>query len=138
MHRLAAIWELPTDLELWLILAYVASVLIGARVVEAIAKAHFARARRAGHEGFDYVESHDLYYCVGGATLKLHQIHDAERLAVYRAPAFQCAICQHKQRCVPDAESREIHHSLATWAETDVGRFHQLISVLMFLVAGVL
>ena len=35
----------PVDIELWIILFYVAAVLAGARVVEAVARAHFARAQ---------------------------------------------------------------------------------------------
>lgn len=138
MNFVDAMWRPPVELELWLILFYVVGVLAGARVVEAIAKAHFSRARAMGQPGFQFIESHDHYYCVGGATLKLHQIHETERLAIYRAPAFHCSLCEHKQKCTPNAESRDVHRSLATWAETDVGRFHQAVSILLFSVGGVL
>jgi hypothetical protein len=138
MNAFESLWRLPVDIELWLILAYVAGVLIGARVIEALAKAHFARARRYAQHGFEYVEPRDHYQCLGGATLTLDTVHQAERLAIYRAPVEHCGGCHLKPQCAPEEESRRIYRSLATWTETDVGRFHQYVSLLMFLVAGVL
>jgi hypothetical protein len=138
MNAAQAVWRLPADLELWLILAYVAGVLIGARIIEALAKSHFARARRQAEYGFEYVEPRDHYQCLGGATLTLDTIHAAEKMAIYRAPVEHCGGCHLKERCTPQEESRRIYRSLATWAETDVGRFHQSVSALLFVVAGVL
>jgi len=138
MQALSALWRLPVDVELWLILAYVFGVLIGARLIEALAKAHFARARRHAEHGFEYVEPRDHYRCLGGATLTLDSIHDAERMAIYRAPVEHCGGCQLKPQCAPREASRRVYRSLATWAESDVGRFHQGLSILMFVVAFVL
>jgi hypothetical protein len=138
MQALSVLWRLPVDLELWLMLAYVFGVLIGARLIEALAKAHFARARRYAEHGFEYIEPRDHYQCLGGATLTLHTIHEAERMAIYRAPVEHCGGCRLKPQCAPREASRRIYRSLATWAESDVGRFHQYVSVLMFVVAFVL
>jgi hypothetical protein len=138
MNAIEALWRLPTDIELWLILSYVAGVLIGARIVEAVAKAHFARARRCAEHGFEYIEPRDHYQCLGGATLTLDTIQDAERMAIYRAPVEHCGGCRLKPTCAPKESSRKIYRSLATWAETDVGRFHHYFSALMFTIAGVL
>ena len=33
--------------------------------------------------------------------------------------------------CTPHDEGRHIHRPLAAWTETDVGRFHQWLSLLM-------
>jgi hypothetical protein len=138
MHALSALWRLPVDVELWLILSYVFGVLIGARLIEAVAKAHFARARRHTEHGFEYIEPRDHYQCLGGATLTLETIHASERMAIYRAPVEHCGGCRLKPQCAPRDASRRIYRSLATWAESDVGRFHQVLSVLMFVVAFVL
>jgi len=132
------LWQLPQDVELGLVLAYVAAVSIGARLIEALAKAHFTRASRIAQHGFEYIEPHDHYHCAGGATLRLDAIHETERMAIYRAPVEHCGGCRLKPRCAPGQESRRIYRSLATWAETDVGRFHQFVSVIMFFVACVL
>jgi hypothetical protein len=138
MNALQALWRMPVDVELWLILAYVAGVLIGARVIETLAKAHYARGRRYAEQGFEYVAPRDQYHCLGGATLTLDTIHESERLAIYRAPVEHCGGCRLKPNCAPFEESRRIYRSLATWAETDVGRFHQYVSVLLFAAGGVL
>lgn len=138
MNAVQALWQLPHDLELWLILAYVAGVLIGARVIEALAKSHFSRSRLYAEHGFEYNEPNDHYHCLGGATLRLESIHEAERMAIYRAPVEHCGGCHLKPRCTPSEGSRRVYRSLAVWAETDVGRFHQYFSVVLFVVACVL
>jgi hypothetical protein len=61
----------------------------------------------------------------------LHVINAEERVAVYRAPASTCAACPSKAACTPHDEGRHIYRPLAEWTETDVGRFHQWLSVVM-------
>jgi hypothetical protein len=132
------LWQLPHDTELVLVIVYIAGVLIGARLIEAMAKAHFTRVNRIAEQGFEYIELHGHYHCRGGATLRLDAIHDAGRMAIYRAPVEHCGGCRLKPSCAPGEDSRRIYRSLATWAETDVGRFHQFVSIVMFSVACVL
>jgi hypothetical protein len=122
----------PTDIELWIVLSYVAAVLAGARIVEALAQAHFNRALRYGQHGFEYVEAHDVYRCPQGEYLSIHSVDPDGRFAVYRAPPASCRDCRFKARCVPSDEGRLIFRSLAAWAETNVGLFHRRISVVMF------
>jgi len=121
----------PVDIELWIILFYVAAVLVGARIVEALARAHFARALRYGEQGFEYLEAHDVYRCPEGEHLSLHSVQH-NQFAVYRAPSASCRQCRLKARCTPLGEGRLIFRSLAAWAETNVGLFHRRISVIMF------
>jgi hypothetical protein len=137
MDTVALLLSLPRDLEAWLIVGYVAVVLAGARVCEALARLHFGRARRYAERGFEYDEADDHYRCPQGERLSLHVIEPVARLAVYRAPASRCNACPSKASCTPHEEGRHIYRPLAEWAETDVGRFHRGLSVLMFL-AGVL
>src|SRR5262249_9200802 len=73
----------------------------------------------------------DHYHCPQGERLALHLIDQKERVAVYRAPASACAGCPAKARCTPHDEGRHIYRPLAAWAETDVGRFHQWLALLM-------
>ena len=63
-------WSPPLDLELWIVLFYVAALLIGANIVEAVARMHFARAQRCGERGFEYVEARDACRCPDGNFLK--------------------------------------------------------------------
>ncbi len=119
----------PVDIELWIILFYVAAVLAGARIVEAVARGHFARAQSYGEQGFEYVAAHDAYRCPQGEYLVLHNVQHDSRLAVYRAPPASCRQCRLKSRCAPFSEGRLVFRSLAAWAETNVGVFHRRISV---------
>src|SRR5262252_6493501 len=98
--------------------------------MERLARAHFERARRYGEGGFRYDADADHYHCPQGERLALHLIDRRERVAVYRAPASACAGCPKKACCTPHDEGRHIYRPLAAWTETDVGRFHQWLSLL--------
>jgi hypothetical protein len=123
--------SLPADLEVYLLLGYAIAVLTGARLMERLARVHFERARRYGDHSFHYDADADHYHCPQGERLALHLIDRQERVAVYRAPASACAGCPDKARCTPHDEGRHIYRPLAAWTETDVGRFHQWLSLLM-------
>jgi hypothetical protein len=131
MNDLELLTGPPADLEVWLLLVYAGVVLAGARLTEAVALAHFAAARRYAEHGFHYDEDADHYHCPQGERLSRHVIDPDERVAVYRAPAASCAGCPNKSACTPHDEGRHIYRPLAAWAETDVGRFHQWLSLLM-------
>lgn len=135
MSKVFALLGLPVDPELWIVLAYVAALVAGAYVVERLAKMHFERARRHGEQGFEYIEDEDHYRCAGGERLLLHTVDEPSRLAVYRAPAVRCNGCPMKSGCTSHDDGRMIFRSLATWAQSDVGWFHQRISAVM-LAAG--
>src|SRR6516164_2007959 len=126
-----ALLSLPADLEVSLLLGYAIVVLAGARLMERLARAHFERARRYAEDGFHFDADAGHYHCPQGERLALHLIDRQERVAVYRAPASACATCPEKARCTPHDEGRHIYRPLAAWAETDVGRFHQWLSLLM-------
>jgi hypothetical protein len=131
MNVTDALLSLPADLEVSLLLGYAIAVLVGARLMERLARVHFERARRYGEDGFHYDADADHYHCPQGERLALHLIDQQERVAVYRAPAWACAGCPEKARCTPHDEGRHIYRPLAAWTETDVGRFHQWVSLLM-------
>jgi hypothetical protein len=125
-----ALFSLPADLEVILLLGYAMTVLLGARLLERLARVHFERARRYGEDGFHYDADADHYHCPQGERLALHLIDQQEKVAVYRAPASTCAACTDKARCTPHDGGRHIYRPLAAWTETDVGRFHQWLSLL--------
>jgi hypothetical protein len=131
MNAVEMLFSPPAALEMWLLLGYAIVVLAGARLTEALAQMHFRRARRSAEDGFHYDTDADQYHCPHGERLSLHLIDSDERVAVYRAPASTCAGCPSKAACTPHDEGRHIYRPLAEWAETDVGRFHQWLSLLM-------
>ena len=131
MNELDMLTRPPADLEVWLLLGYSVVVLAGARLTEALAQTHFRRAKRFAEHGFRYDADADHYHCPHGERLSLHVIDSEERVAVYRAPTSTCSECPSKAVCTPHEEGRHIYRPLAEWAETDVGRFHQWLSLFM-------
>lgn len=131
MDTVFLLLSLPAELEVWLILGYVAVVLAGARLSEVLARLHFERARRFAESGFEYDADADHYHCPEGERLTLHLVEEQSRLAVYRAPASRCNGCPRKASCTPHEEGRHLYRPLAAWAETDIGRFHRRLSLLM-------
>ena len=131
MKPLELLTSPPADLEVWLLLGYATAVLAAARLSEALARIHHRRARRLAEQGFHYDADGDHYHCPHGERLPLHLVNSDEQVAVYRAPATVCARCPSKAVCTPHDEGRHIYRPLAEWAETDVGRFHQWLSVFM-------
>lgn len=138
MEEMLRFLFVPVELEGWLIVVYVAVVLVGARVVEILARNHFERASRHGEHGFEYVDDEDHYLCPEGERLSLHLCDEPKRLAIYRAPAHRCNDCALKGSCTPHDEGRHLYRSLAMWIETDVGRFHRRLSLLMFAAGAIL
>lgn len=131
MDPVSLLLSVPVELELWLILGYVVVVLAGARLAEVLAQVHFERARRYAEHGFEYDADADHYHCPQGERLALHVVEPESRLAVYRAPASSCNGCPLKASCTPHDEGRHLYRPLAAWAETDIGRFHRRLSLLM-------
>jgi hypothetical protein len=128
-------WGLALDLGLALLLAYVVILWVGGWALEFLARAHFRRARRYAHSGFTYNTELDRYECPQGSLLTLHALDDRNRLAIYKAPASSCNKCALKAFCTPHDEGRRVYRSLAEFHETDVGRFHRLMSLIILAVA---
>src|SRR5262249_50908041 len=108
---------------------------VGGWALEFLARAHFHRARRYAHTMFSYDTELDRYECPQGEWLTLHTFDDRDKLAIYKAPASSCSECSLKAFCTPHDESRHVYRSLAEFHETDVGRFHRLLSLLILAVA---
>lgn len=138
MFPLVALFIPPVDLELWIVLGYVAALTAAAWAVERLARMHFERARRHGQQGFEYIEGEDHYRCAGGERLLLQVVDEASRLAVYRAPASRCNGCPMKEGCTSHDDGRMVFRSLASWSESDVGWFHRRISAVMLGVGAAL
>lgn len=119
-------------------LCYVIAVLIGARVTELLARMHFNFAHRQAEHGFEYIADADHYRCPEGERLSRTYVEPSRGLAIYEAAPDRCRTCASKSDCVPQAASRRLYRSLVSWAQTDTGRFHRRVSMLMFGAAAVL
>jgi hypothetical protein len=129
------VWGLAFDPGLALLVGYVVMLWVGGWALEFLARAHFHRARRQAHAGFIYDSELDRYECPQGELLTLHTFDDRNKLAMYKAPASSCNECALKAFCTPHDEGRRVYRSLAGFYETDVGRFHRLLSLLILAVA---
>jgi hypothetical protein len=123
------------DLVLAMLLLYVVILWFGGWLLECVARAHFRRAQRFAHRGFDYDEELDRYECPQGELLTLHTFDDRNKLAIYKAPASTCNGCVLKQFCTPHDEGRRVYRSLVEFHETDVGKFHRTLSIVVLAVA---
>jgi hypothetical protein len=128
-------WGLQLDLGLGLLLGYVVILWVGGWALEFLARVHFHRARRQAHNGFSYDMELDRYDCPQGESLTLHTLDDRNKLAIYKAPASSCNACVLKASCTPHDQGRQIYRSLAEFHETDVGRFHRSISLVVLALA---
>jgi hypothetical protein len=124
----------PAEVDQWMVLLYVVLVLVGARIVEFVAKKHYERAQNFAVRGFQYVVEEDHYRCPEGEHLTLVNRDHEKQLAVYQIKT-SCVSCRLKDSCTPHSHVRQITRSLATWAEAEVGKFHRRISAIMFLAA---
>jgi hypothetical protein len=123
------------DLTLALLLGYVVALWFGGWVLELLAKEHFRRAQRFAHNNFVFDRERDHFKCPQGELLRLHALDARNRLAIYKAPASTCSACALKVLCTPHDEGRRIYRSLAEFHETDIGRFHRWLSMLVLALA---
>jgi hypothetical protein len=128
-------WGFALDLGFLLLLAYLLLLWVGGRVLESLARAHFHRAQRYAHHGFVYDGELDRYECPQGELLTLQTFDDRDKLAIYKAPASSCNRCMLKEFCTPHDEGRHVYRSLAEFHETDLGRFHRGLSLIILGVA---
>ena len=129
------VWGFPIDLGLALLLAYVLILWVGGGGLEFLARAHFHRAERYAHAGFAYDVELDRYECPQGEWLTLHTFDDRNKLAIYKAPAASCNDCVLKAFCTPHDLGRHVYRTLAEFHETDVGRFHRWLSLIILALA---
>ncbi len=128
-------WGPGIDPGLALLLAYLVVLWVGGWSLEILARANFHRALRFAHDGFAYDVELDRYECPQGELLTLQSFDDRDKLAIYKAPASTCNECPLKAFCTPHDEGRRVYRSLAAFHETDVGRFHRRLSLVILAVA---
>lgn len=129
------VWGSPLDLGLLLLLAYLVILWLGGGALEFLARVHFHRAQTHANTGFSYDVELDRYECPQGELLTLDTFDDRNKLAIYKAPASSCNECALKTFCTPHHEGRHVYRSLNEFHETDIGRFHRVLSLIILVVA---
>lgn len=124
--------------EALLAAGYAVLLLVVARGIERMAHRSHRRAQAYITAGFVYHPHVDAWECPTGHSLRPIQIDDARRLAHYRASARVCNQCPLKTGCTDSDDGREVTRSLDPWLETELGRFHQGLSLVLAVLAGLI
>ena len=135
MSPTLSLWGLTLDPKLVMLLGYVVALWFGGWALEVLAKTHFQRAQRFAHNGFVFNRERNHFECPQGEVLTFHGFDARNKLAIYRAPASSCNDCALKVFCTPRDDGRRLYRSLAEFHETDIGRFHRWLSVLVLALA---
>lgn len=106
--------------------------------VERMAHRTHRRAHDYATRGFVYHAHLDVWQCPNGQHLQPITTDEARRLIHYRAPAAACNRCPLKSNCTDSETGREVTRSLDSWLETDVGRFHRGLSLVLSVLAGMI
>lgn len=99
----------------------------------------FILSRRSGRyrtAGFRYRRELDVWECPEGEFLRRIELDHSARLIRYRARAAVCNACPAKASCTDSNEGREIARSLDPWPNSEAGRFHRGVSIVMLALAA--
>jgi hypothetical protein len=131
----------PTEglhIEALLAGAYALLLLAIAFGVERLAHRMHTRTQAYETEGFTYQPHLDAWQCPAGAHLLQVAIEHEWRLARYRAPATTCNHCPLKSGCTDSDQGRELTRNLDTWLESEIGRFHNGLALVLLVLAGLI
>jgi hypothetical protein len=101
---------------------------------------HMARRAQDHAQAFEigrfiYHRHLDAWECPTGAHLLPVAIEYEPRLARYRAPAATCNRCPLKERCTDSEQGRELTRTLDPWLQSEIGRFHRGLSLVLVTLA---
>ena len=122
--------------EVLLAAVYAGSLALGALALDRLSGHTHRRALRFRTAGFTYDETHDHWLCPEGEHLWPRELDRERRLVRYRARAQICNACRSKHRCTDSDEGREIVRPLDPWPNSEAGRFHRVIALLMLLLGA--
>ncbi len=106
--------------------------------LERLARHSHRRALRFNTAGFTYHPVRDLWECPAGQQLLPSETDRERGLVRYRAPARACNACPLKPGCTDSDEGREVVRSLTPWLQSETGRFHRGLSLVLVLLAGLI
>ena len=126
------------DAEVVLASGYAVFLLATAAGLDLLAQHSYRRSERYRTAGFQYHAHLDAWECPEGQHLWLHE-HDPEsRVRRYRGKPHVCNACPAKPGCTDSDEGRELVRSLDSWARSEAGRFHRVLSLTLVLLAALL
>jgi hypothetical protein len=124
--------------EVFLALAYALFLTGVAFFLELLARRSHARAEDYRNAGFIYFRELDYFECPAGHRLVQLETDRQRRVTSYRAPAAACNSCPLKLNCTDSDGGRVVERPLHARLESELGRFHRGISLMLLLLATVL
>jgi hypothetical protein len=117
---------------------YAVFLLLAAVGLDRLARHTQHRSHRVRTAGFRFHARLDAWECPRGEYL-WPILHDRERRLVrYRARALVCNSCSAKEHCTASDEGREIVRYMEPWPQSEAGRFHRVISIVLVVLATVI
>ena len=124
--------------EVLLAAGYALLLLAIAFGIERLAHRTLRRAESYETGRFVYHPHLDAWECPAGAHLVPIGVHYERRVARYRAPATTCNRCPLKVGCTDSDEGRELTRALDPWLESELGRFHRGLSLVLVTLAALI
>ena len=113
--------------------------LVGVAVILEFAARHsHHRSERFRNGGFVYKQALDVWECPTGHHLKREKTDFDRKITHYRAPAHKCNACAFKKYCTDSEEGRLLESRLDGWLQSELSRFHRVISLALLLLAAIL
>jgi hypothetical protein len=130
------IWNLHT--EVLLADGYALLLVAVAVILEFVARHSHHRSERYRHAGFVYKPALDVWECPTGHHLKREKTDFERNITHYRAPAHKCNACAFKKYCTDSEEGRLLQSRPDSWLQSELSRFHRVISLALLLLAFIL
>jgi hypothetical protein len=108
-----------------------------ALILEFAARRSHHRSERYRNGGFVYKRALDVWECPTGHHLQREKTDYELKIAHYRAPAHKCNACAFKKYCTDSEEGRLLESRLDGWLQSELSRFHRVISLALLLLAAV-
>jgi len=130
------IWTI--HVEVLLALAYALFLTGVAFLLEQLARRSQVRAEGYRNSGFIYFRELDYWECPAGHQLLQQHTDHRRRITFYRAPASACNSCSLKLNCTDSDKGRLLERRLDNRIESELCRFHRVISLALLLLATVI
>jgi hypothetical protein len=108
-----------------------------ALILEFAARHSHHRSERYRNGGFVYKRALDVWECPTGHHLQREKTDYELKITLYRAPAHKCNACAFKKYCTDSEEGRLLESRLDGWLQSELSRFHRVVSLALLLLAAV-
>ena len=124
--------------EALLAAAYAVFLALIALGIDLLARHSHQRTGRYRTAGFEYHEGLDAWLCPEGQHLHRVGTDHVAGVARYRGKAHICNACPSKGECTDSDRGREISRAIDPWPNSEAGRFHRGIAVVLLCLAALI